>query len=166
MDSGLCCFSVSHSVIKERSQPSFPYNQSCLHVPVPLLLPAHSSILPSTHHGSLAVSPLDVTFMWGSTNPACSIADLFMIAADIETATARVKGTFFIFAVREVDVSGNKWPRFDYGDISKSVKILKHYKTFDFRTITVEYYSFCGMCQMSKKKKKRTYSNDSGTSNS
>lgn len=77
-----------------------------------------------------------------------------MIAADIETETARVKGTFFIFAVREIDVSGNKWPRFDYGDISKSVKILKHYKTFDFRTITVEYYSFCGMCQMSKKKKK------------
>ncbi|KAJ7402896.1 hypothetical protein BTVI_82509 [Pitangus sulphuratus] len=39
-----------------------------------------------------------------------------------------------------VDGSGNKWPRFDCEDISKCMKLLKHYKAFDSGTITVEVY--------------------------
>ena len=121
---------------------------SCLHVPVLLLLPARSSTPSSTHCGSLAISPPwpapDASFMQGLTNSACSIADLFMIAAEIETETARAKVRWlillFIFAFSNVDVSGNKWPRLDYEGISKCIKILKHYKAFDFRTITVEFY--------------------------
>jgi len=40
----------------------------------------------------------------------------------------------------DVDISQNKWLTLGYGDVFKCIKILKYYKTFDFRTITVEFY--------------------------
>lgn len=121
---------------------------SCLHVPVQLLLPARSSTLSSTHCGSLATSPPwpapDVGLMERLTNPVCCTADLFMVAAKIETEIARAKVHWlmllFIFGFSNVDISGNKWPRLDYENISKCIKILQYYKAFDFRTITVEFY--------------------------
>lgn len=53
-----------------------------------------------------------------------------MVAVEIERQTLRANEHWlmllFFFAFSNVDVSGNKWPRFDCEDISKCMEILKH----------------------------------------
>lgn len=133
-------------------------------LPVLILLPACSSIPSSTYCGSVAVSPPwpapNSGFRPGLTNPAPSIADLFMVTLEIETQTVRANEhwlilLFFLFAFSNVGVSGNKWPRFDCEDISKCMVVLKHLTLDQLLLKSINFVAWF-RCQ-----KKRTYSNDS-----